>query len=68
PIEFSEMEETDALIEINGLTQQMLRDEDAMAYDSFRGELLFLLPATSPELASRIEDRIRDRFNREALE
>ncbi|NOU90886.1 hypothetical protein GC102_34920 [Paenibacillus sp. LMG 31460] len=64
PIEFSEMEETEALIEINALTQQMLRDEDAMAYDSFRGELLFLLPATSPELASRIEDRIRDRFNR----
>jgi hypothetical protein len=64
PIDLGEMEESAALREINEITRLMLRDEDAMSYDAFRGELLFLLPATSPELAALIEERIRDRFNR----
>ncbi|MBP1967720.1 hypothetical protein [Paenibacillus aceris] len=66
PIDLGEMEESAALLEINEITRLMLRDEDAISYDAFRGELLFLLPATSPELAALIEDRIRDRFNRGA--
>ncbi|MDD9272245.1 hypothetical protein ACFPES_35125 [Paenibacillus sp. GCM10023248] len=66
PVELGDMEESAALLEINELTQRMLRDEDAMSYDAFRGELLFLLPATSPELAALIEERIRNRFDRGA--
>lgn len=66
PIELGDMDEAEALLEIHEITRQMLRDEDAMSYDAFRGELMFLLPATSPELAARIEDRIRKRLGRGA--
>lgn len=62
PIDLSGHEETAALQEVDGLLQHTLREQDVVGYDAFRSELLFLLPATSPELKSLIEERIKKRF------
>ncbi|WP_426448554.1 hypothetical protein ACP26L_28530 [Paenibacillus sp. S-38] len=62
PIEFEGMDTEAALQEMDALLRQTLRADDVVGYDAFRGELLFLLPATAPELRERIESRIRGRF------
>ncbi|AFH64955.1 hypothetical protein ACVNS2_30085 [Paenibacillus caseinilyticus] len=62
PIEFEGLDTDSALQEMDALLRQTLRADDVVGYDAFRGELLFLLPATAPELRERIESRIRGRF------
>ncbi|WP_281888880.1 hypothetical protein [Paenibacillus sp. YYML68] len=62
PIDFGAQDSEAGLREVESLLKHTLRENDVMTYDAFRGELLFLLPATSPELKDKIEQRIRSRF------
>ncbi|MCZ8519009.1 MULTISPECIES: hypothetical protein [Paenibacillus] len=67
PIDFEGIETDEALLEIDGLLRHTLRSDDVLSYDAFRRELLFLLPATAPELREQIEARIRGRFGKGSL-